>query len=101
MEVSSSDIAEVCDWQTGRTVIQRNEYMFTNQVMCDVHFLIKSPDSAPVKISSHKYVLISSSSVFNAMLCGELKEGDCIEIVDIDSATFKIMLRYALFHFSV
>ena len=93
MASSSSHVGEGCYWQTGKTVIQRNEYMFTHQVACDVHFLIKSQDSEPVKISAHKYVLISSSSVFYAMFCGNLKvSGDTFEVDDIDSTTFEKML---------
>ena len=44
-------------------------------------------------IHAHSYILISSSPVFEAMLCGGLKEKGVIKILDIEPKAFLMMLR--------
>lgn len=65
-------------------------YMLENQVNCDINFIIEGQE-----ISAHRYVLVSRSPVFQAMLCGELsKSADGpIDIPDIELKAFQHFLR--------
>ena len=58
-----------------------------------IDFNIMFIDASPVRIEAHKYMLISASPVFRAMLCGEFPKQDVIEVNDIDPEAFKQMLR--------
>ena len=82
----------IVDWQSGKSIPDINRHMLENQLECDVSFLVGEEKK---KISAHKYVLVSRSSVFYAMLCGPLSGNDeePIVIPDIDSATFTKMLK--------
>ena len=65
------------DWQNDLTLIESNRYMLENQIDCDVWFtLLPSGGAAgeelPVTVGSHRYVLVSRSPVFFAMLIGPL-----------------------------
>lgn len=80
------------DWQTNKTIAECNKYMLANQIACDVTFLVGDDHE---RILAHKYVLISRSCVFYAMLHGLMAEkpDECIAIPDIDKETFKLMLE--------
>ena len=53
------------DWQSSKkTVLQRNAYMFDNELMSDVSFTCGELRSI---FHAHKYVLATSSAVFFAM----------------------------------
>ncbi|KAL3858858.1 hypothetical protein ACJMK2_009107 [Sinanodonta woodiana] len=82
------------DWQAQRDVLSSNRYMFENHVACDVTFFIGKHRQ---EVTAHKYVLISRSSVFYAMLCGLLQETGPINIPDIDPDVFKQLLRFLYF----
>lgn len=60
--------------------------------MPDVH-LIFDEKSDVVKVPAHKAVLAASSSVFDAMFNGELKEQGDVRIVDASPAAFKEFLQ--------
>ena len=79
-------------WQTSRTLVQCNDYMFTHQVACDVNFRVHGNGGQIVNVGAHKYVLMSRSSVFHAMLCGGLSSSE-IDIVDIPIETFRTFIR--------
>ncbi|KAL5016240.1 hypothetical protein ScPMuIL_005829 [Solemya velum] len=83
----------VDDWQSRRTRIQSNRYMLIKELACDVTFLV---GKLSVEISAHKFILVSRSCVFYAMLCGPLAEkpNHCIRTPDIEPAIFKLMLQY-------
>ena len=50
-------------WQTRRcTIKERNKYMFDNELLSDVHFLVGRSDRR--LIPAHKYVMSISSPVF-------------------------------------
>ena len=58
------------DWQSSKkTVLQRNAYMFDNELMSDVSFTCG--ESRRI-FHAHKYVLATSSAVFFAMFYGEI-----------------------------
>ncbi|KAL3858818.1 hypothetical protein ACJMK2_009070 [Sinanodonta woodiana] len=82
------------NWQAQRDVLSSNRYMFENHVACDVTFFI---GKQRLKVTAHKYVLISRSSVFYAMLCGLLQETGPINIPDIEPEVFEQFLRYVYF----
>ncbi len=87
------------DWQCGKKVLECNKYMFENSIGCDITFTFPPPDgcvkhkTAP-SVCAHKYVLISRSPVFFAMLAGPVRdESGEICIVDVEIDTFREMLR--------
>ena len=80
-------------WQTTRTLVQCNDYMFSHQVACDVHFRVHDSEGQIEDVGAHKYVLISRSSVFHAMLCGRLSSSE-VNIVDISVDVFRKFIRY-------
>lgn len=84
-------IQSIGNWQPGKNVLGCNEYMFINQIYCDVTFKV---GTAGKEVKAHKYVLASRSSVFAAMLYGSLSEAnDTIAIPDIEAETFIILLK--------
>ncbi|KAK3590972.1 hypothetical protein CHS0354_020325 [Potamilus streckersoni] len=68
--------------------------MLENQVDCDVTFYVGKQKE---DVNVHKYVLVSRSSVFYAMLCGPLHETGPINIPDIEPDVFKQLLSFIYF----
>ncbi len=87
------------DWQFNTTVLESNKYMLENQLDCDVTFTFLQQEGSTfneygLSISAHKFMLISRSPVFYAMLAGPAKdESGNIHIEDIDKDCFMDMLR--------
>jgi hypothetical protein len=81
------------DWQSSKkTVLQRNAYMFDNELMSDVSFTCG--ESSRI-FHAHKYVLATSSAVFFAMFYGGLAQKESpICLPDADEENFKQFLRY-------
>ena len=81
------------DWQSSKkTVLQRNAYMFNNELMSDVSFTCG--ESSRI-FHTHKYVLATSSAVFFAMFYGNLAQKEStIPIADADEESFEEFLRY-------
>ena len=85
------------DWQVSRSVLECTRYMLDNQVDCDVTFLLLSPDGEQSRVSAHKFMLVSRSPVFFAMLNGPMAERDSeIRIPDISREAFWELLRYGI-----
>lgn len=79
------------DWQSFRSVTDCNKYMLTNEINCDVTFLVGRNRQ---RMSAHKYVLASRSCVFFAMFYGSVAEKENeIEIPDIEPDSFSSLLR--------
>lgn len=80
------------DWQANKSLGECNKYMLTNQIGCDVGFLVG--DDSEV-VFAHKFILISRSCVFYAMLHGLMAEqtDKYITVPDIEKDTFKLMLE--------
>ena len=74
------------------TVRERNELMFNNEILSDVHFLVGKDR---VRIPGHKYVLAISSPVFFAMFYGRMAEpeGD-VSVTDSEVDCFMELLRF-------
>ena len=81
------------DWQSSKkTVLQRNAYMFDNELMSDVSFTCG--ESSRI-FHAHKYVLATSSAVFFAMFYGNLAEKESpICIPDAEEESFEEFLRF-------
>ena len=81
------------DWQSSKkTVLQRNAYMFDNELMSDLSFTCG--ESSRI-FHAHKYVLATSSAVFFAMFYGDLAQKESsIRLEDTDDEGFKEFLRF-------
>ena len=81
------------DWQSSKkTVLQRNAYMFDNELLSDVSFTCGKSSRI---FHAHKYVLATSSAVFYAMFYGDLAQKESsICILDAEEESFKEFLRF-------
>lgn len=81
-------------WQTEkRNIRERSRYMFNNELMSDVHFVVGK--SEKLRIPAHKYAVAISSPVFYAMFYGRMAEqGNEIKIGDCEASSFLELLRY-------
>ena len=88
------------NWQISRSCVrERNAFMFNNELISDVRFVVESSCAAGKKqvtsIPAHKYVLAVSSPVFLAMFYGGFPEPkDCIKLPNCDSQSCLEFLRY-------
>lgn len=74
------------------TVRERNELMFNNEILSDVHFLVGEDK---VRIPGHKYVLAISSPVFFAMFYGRMAEqASDVAVSDSEVECFMELLRF-------
>ena len=89
------------DWQNVDDISKTNMMMLDKQLACDVYFLI---GEEPRKQGAHKFILISRSPVFEAMICrpltcsnnsdqNECTSSDQIKIEDIEPEIFQDLLR--------
>ena len=89
---------QTASWQENKTVLERNQYIFQNEIETDVCFEAYSDNGSIELIRGHKLMLLSASPVFEAMFCGGMAEAQSgygnIKIVDIDASVFKEMLRF-------
>ncbi|CAB3989490.1 BTB POZ domain-containing 6-like [Paramuricea clavata] len=81
------------DWQSSKkTVLQRNAYMFDNELLSDVSFTCGQSSRI---FHAHKYVLATSSAVFYAMFYGNLAQNkSLICIPDAEEDSFEEFLRF-------
>ena len=84
------------DWQSSKkTVLQRNAYMFDNELMSDVSFTCGESGLSGRIFHAHKYVLATSSAVFFAMFYGEIPPKEFpIYIEDAEEESFEEVLRF-------
>jgi len=92
------------DWQQGKSVLECNLYMLDQELATDVTFEVGPSDGPPGIVHAHKYILISRSSIFEAMFCGSMIESragrdDKICITDVEVDIFREMLRFYLLYF--
>ena len=77
--------------------------MFNNPFLADVNFVVgEGPDQQT--IPAHKYVLATGSSVFCAMLYGDLASKDVADIItipDVEPETFHNLLRSVVLLFMI
>lgn len=67
-------------------------------ITADVNFIFETETGGVVKISANKACLSTSSTVFDRMFNGALKEAGDIEIVDVSPAAFKEFLQFFYEH---
>jgi len=76
-------------------VKERLCFVFNNELLCDVRFLVGSGSRAQ-HFSSHKFILSVGSAVFDAMFNGPMAVNTTaeIELPDVEPAAFMSMLRF-------
>ncbi len=81
---------------TRRTIRERCKFMFNNELLSDVKFVVRQGGSKSMKkIPAHKFLLAISSPVFFAMFYGELAETrDCIDISDCEYESLLELFRF-------
>lgn len=91
---SSTQSHPVYNWQATKTTVkERFAFMFNNEILCDVHFIV-GRDIQQQRIPAHKFVLSVGSAVFDAMFNGTLAtRADEIELPDVEPAAFLALLR--------
>ena len=87
------------NWQITRsTVRERTKFMFNNEHLSDVKFVVRGNDGESESrrsITAHKFVLSIGSPVFEAMFYGELAETkDTIQLPDCDYESLLELFRY-------
>lgn len=91
----SSNNQTVYNWQATKTTVkERFAFMFNNEILCDVHFIV-GRDIQQQRIPAHKFVLSVGSAVFDAMFNGTLAtKADEIELPDVEPAAFLALLKF-------
>ncbi|VDI68394.1 Hypothetical predicted protein [Mytilus galloprovincialis] len=87
----SSTKDESPDWREAKSLSECMMYTQEKGINCDVTFRI-GEDKTPVK--AHKYMLSTRSQVFHTMFEGPMSETGDIDIPDIDTNTFDLILKY-------
>lgn len=83
------------NWQATKTTVkERLAFMFNNEILSDVHFLVgKGPQHQ--RIPSHTFVLSMGSAVFDAMFNGAMAtRAEDIELPDVEPAAFLALLKF-------
>ena len=82
------------DWQsTKKTALERNTYVFNNSLMSDITFTCG--ESKGKYFHVHKYVLATSSVVFESMFYGKLAEkASVIHLPDTDEVSLQEFFRF-------
>ena len=83
------------NWQATKTSIKdRLAFMFNNEVMADVHFVVGKGQNIQ-RIPAHKFVLSIGSAVFDAMFNGGMATtNEEIELPDIEPSAFLALLKF-------
>jgi BTB/POZ domain-containing protein 1/2 len=83
------------NWQASKpTVKERLAFMFNNEIMSDVHFIV-GKGSNTQRIPAHKFVLSVGSAVFDAMFNGGIAITAAeVELPDVEPAAFLALLRF-------
>lgn len=91
-------------WQVGLSLLGRFESLLNNELMSDVCFLISDAESVDEfpedtlmvethRFHGHKMILATSSPVFEKMFAETIGQYEQIEVNDIETAAFVVMLR--------
>ncbi|XP_052081272.1 BTB/POZ domain-containing protein 6-like [Mytilus californianus] len=78
------------NWRDGKSLSECMVYMLEREIMYDVTFRVGTEESI---FKANKYMLASRSQVFCDMFEGSYPEKGDIKVSDINSATFKVLLK--------
>lgn len=104
--MSSTNSVAGDNWQALRpTIRERSAYLFNNELLSDVNFVVKTSSSenndrisikkCKMIIPAHKFVLAIGSPVFFAMFYGKLAEKkDSIDVVDCEYESLLELFRF-------
>ncbi|XP_028160266.1 BTB/POZ domain-containing protein 2-like isoform X2 [Ostrinia furnacalis] len=83
------------NWQATKTTVkERLSFLFNNEILSDVHFIV-GKDSNQQVIPAHKFVLSVGSAVFDAMFNGVLAtKSHEVELPDVEPAAFLLLLKF-------
>ena len=86
------------NWQSLHpTVKDRISFLFNNETLSDVCFILGKGTGEVQRIPAHKFILSIGSIVFNAMFNGGFATESCcheVEIPDIEPASFLSLLKF-------
>ena len=85
----------IYNWQSTKTSVkERLAFMFNNEIMADVHFVVGKGINNQ-RIPAHKFVLSVGSAVFDAMFNGGMATTSAeVELPDVEPAAFLALLRF-------
>ncbi|XP_077988705.1 BTB/POZ domain-containing protein 2-like [Glandiceps talaboti] len=83
------------NWQATKTTVkERFAFMFNNEILSDVHFIV-GKGMQTQRIPAHKFVLSVGSAVFYAMFNGGMATQSAeVELPDVEPAAFLALLRF-------
>lgn len=83
------------NWQSTKTTVkERLSFLFNNEILCDVHFIVGREANQQV-IPAHKFVLSVGSAVFDVMFNGVLAtKSNEVELPDVEPAAFLHLLKF-------
>ena len=83
-------------WQTEcSTISERTKFIFNNELLSDVKFIVSASNESRKMIPAHKFVLAIGSPVFCAMFYGKMAAStDSITLPDCEYDSLLEFFRY-------